>query len=163
MGAQAPRSTRYCPSIPQHRRKRLHKRARGVVRQRADARARVLAMARPVIALDADGVLLDFHLAYAAAWQRAFGEYPQERDPQAYWPIDRWEVPRLGLFKKARFKAEFDEQFWSTVPALDGAVAGLPSPARRGLPARVRLGAGRALRGRTAATTCGSWASPSSV
>ncbi|WP_298833298.1 HAD family hydrolase [uncultured Piscinibacter sp.] len=79
-------------------------------------------MRRPVIALDADGVLLDFHLAYAAAWHRAFGEYPQERDPQAYWPMDRWNVPRLGLFKKSRFKAAFDEKFWSTVPALQGAV-----------------------------------------
>lgn len=79
-------------------------------------------MTRTVIALDADGVLLDFHLAYAAAWQRAFGEYPQERDAQAYWPIDRWDVPHLGFFRKARFKAAFDEQFWSTVPPLDGAV-----------------------------------------
>lgn len=79
-------------------------------------------MARPVIALDADGVLLDFHLAYATAWQRAFGEYPRERDPQAYWPIDRWDVPRLRLFKKARFKSTFDDQFWSTVPAIEGAV-----------------------------------------
>ena len=30
-------------------------------------------MARPLIALDADGVLLDFHLGYAGAWARAFG------------------------------------------------------------------------------------------
>ncbi len=79
-------------------------------------------MSRPVIALDADGVLLDFHLAYALAWQRVFGDYPKERDPQAYWPMDRWDVPRLRLLRKARFKAAFDEQFWSTVPALPGAV-----------------------------------------
>lgn len=79
-------------------------------------------MARPVIALDADGVLLDFHLAYAGAWQRAFGHYPAERDAQAYWPIDRWEVPRLGFFRKRRFKAAFDEQFWSGVPAIEGAL-----------------------------------------
>ena len=49
-------------------------------------------MARPLIALDADGVLLDFHLGYAGAWQRAFGAMPAERDPLAYWPIDRWSV-----------------------------------------------------------------------
>lgn len=79
-------------------------------------------MSRPVIALDADGVLLDFHLAYAGAWQRAFGHYPAERDAQAYWPIDRWDVPRLGFFRKRRFKAVFDEQFWSSVPAIDGAL-----------------------------------------
>ena len=41
-------------------------------------------MARPLIALDADGVLLDFHLGYAGAWARAFGTLPAERDPFAY-------------------------------------------------------------------------------
>ena len=79
-------------------------------------------MRRPVIALDADGVLLDFHLAYASAWQRAFGHYPDERDPQAYWPMDRWKVPRLGMFRRRRFKSEFGELFWSTVPPMEGAV-----------------------------------------
>jgi phosphoglycolate phosphatase-like HAD superfamily hydrolase len=79
-------------------------------------------MNRPLIALDADGVLLDFHLGYAGAWQRAFGIYPQERDPQAYWPIDRWAVERLDANGRARFRAYFDEQFWASVPALPGAV-----------------------------------------
>lgn len=79
-------------------------------------------MARPVIALDADGVLLDFHLAYARAWERVFGAFPAERDPQAYWPMDRWDVPRLGLIGKMRFKAAFDEQFWSSVPAMPDAL-----------------------------------------
>ena len=79
-------------------------------------------MPRPLIALDADGVLLDFHLAYANAWQRAFGEFPRERDRNAYWPIDRWDVPRLDDDGRARFRAYFDEQFWATCPALPGAV-----------------------------------------
>lgn len=79
-------------------------------------------MARPVIALDADGVLLDFHLAYAHAWRRVFGTFPAERDPLAYWPMDRWDVPRLGLIGKWRFRAAFDEGFWSSVPSMPGAV-----------------------------------------
>jgi len=78
--------------------------------------------ARPLIALDADGVLLDFHLGYASAWQRAFGFAPPERDPLAYWPIDRWQVERLEAAQRAQFRAAFDEQFWTTVPAIDGAV-----------------------------------------
>ena len=78
--------------------------------------------ARPLIALDADGVLLDFHLGYASAWQRAFGFAPRERDPLAYWPIDRWQVERLEAAQRAQFRAAFDEQFWTTVPAIDGAV-----------------------------------------
>lgn len=79
-------------------------------------------MARPLIALDADGVLLDFHLGYASAWQRAFGHAPAERDPQAYWPIDRWDVERLDAARRVQFRAAFDEHFWTTVPAIDGAV-----------------------------------------
>ncbi len=79
-------------------------------------------MTRPLIALDADGVLLDFHLAYASAWQRAFGAYPRERDPLAYWPIDRWDVERLDEAGRARFRLQFDEHFWATCPPLPGAV-----------------------------------------
>jgi hypothetical protein len=38
---------------------------------------------RAFVALDADGVLLDFNLAYAHAWEKAFGRFPAERDPLA--------------------------------------------------------------------------------
>jgi phosphoglycolate phosphatase-like HAD superfamily hydrolase len=79
-------------------------------------------MARPLIALDADGVLLDFHLGYASAWQRAFGVAPAERDPLAYWPMDRWDVERLDTARREQLRAAFDERFWTTVPAIDGAV-----------------------------------------
>ena len=79
-------------------------------------------MPRPLIALDADGVLLDFHWAYASAWQRAFGSFPQERDPLAYWPMDRWDVERLDEARREQLRAHFDEQLWSTMPALPGAL-----------------------------------------
>ena len=79
-------------------------------------------MARPLIALDADGVLLDFHLGYASAWQRAFGQAPAERDPLAYWPMDRWQVERLEASQRLQFRAAFDDHFWATVPAIAGAV-----------------------------------------
>ncbi|SRR5664280_242768 len=79
-------------------------------------------MAKPVIALDADGVLLDFHLGYAGAWQRAFGVAPLERDPLAYWPMDRWEVERLDEARRVHFRKHFDATFWTTVPAIPGAV-----------------------------------------
>ncbi len=79
-------------------------------------------MPRPVIALDADGVLLDFHLGYAGAWARAFGRPPAERDPLAYWPMDRWEVDRLDEQQRAHFRRHFDAQFWSSVPVIEGAV-----------------------------------------
>jgi len=48
-----------------------------------------------IIALDADGVLLDYNAAYRFAWYRAFGELPELLDANAYWAIDRWNVRRL--------------------------------------------------------------------
>lgn len=75
-----------------------------------------------VIAVDADGVLLDFHRGYADAWRRAFGAAPAERDPLAYWPIDRWDVPRLDALQREYFRRFFDEPFWQSVPAIDGAI-----------------------------------------
>jgi hypothetical protein len=54
------------------------------------------------IALDCDGVLLDYSTAYASAWDRAFGTRPVIQNDRAY--------------------SVFDEEFWSTVPAVPGAV-----------------------------------------
>ena len=79
-------------------------------------------MPRPLIALDCDGVLLDFLQGYATAWQRAFGQAPLERDPLAYWPMDRWQVERLDASKRDVFRAAFDDSFWATMPAIDGAL-----------------------------------------
>lgn len=76
----------------------------------------------PLIALDADGVLLDYHVAYRQAWSRAFGGNPSLRDPLAYWPIDRWNVSRLSGRDLAKFRQRFDEEFWSSIPPCDGAV-----------------------------------------
>ena len=75
------------------------------------------------IALDADGVLLDYSTAYAHAWAKAFGTQPALRDPDAYWPIDRWTVERLQGERLVRFRAAFDEVFWSSIPAIPGAIA----------------------------------------
>lgn len=79
-------------------------------------------MTRGMIALDADGVLLDYSLAYAGAWERAFGTRPAERDSQAYWPMDRWQVERLAGDRLERFRSCFDEVFWGGIPAIEGAV-----------------------------------------
>ena len=76
---------------------------------------------RTVLALDCDGVLLDFHLGYASAWERAFGYAPAERDPLAYWPIDRWEVERLTPERRPLLRAAFDEHFWTSLPPIPGA------------------------------------------
>ncbi|EYC50039.1 phosphate acetyltransferase [Hylemonella gracilis str. Niagara R] len=79
-------------------------------------------MSKGIIALDADGVLLDYGLAYASAWQKAFGVYPQERDPLAYWPMDRWQVERLEGDRLAQFRSAFDSNFWAAIPPVPGAI-----------------------------------------
>jgi len=79
-------------------------------------------MFRGLIALDADGVLLDYNHAYGQSWERAFGVKPRLVNPNAYWAIDRWDVPRLSGSALDRLRATFDEEFWTTVPAIDGAI-----------------------------------------
>ena len=73
---------------------------------------------KPIIALDADGVLLDYGLAYASVWERAFGHRPVERDKDAYFPYHRWAVEFLEGERLATLRACMDEQFWSCVPPL---------------------------------------------
>lgn len=77
---------------------------------------------RKRIALDCDGVLLDYATAYANAWTRAFGEVPVLRNPQAYWPMERWGIPQLAGEPLVQFRAVFDEEFWSNIPAVSGAL-----------------------------------------
>lgn len=90
-------------------------------------------MPKGTIALDADGVLLDYGLAYAGAWERAFGGRPAERDPTAYWPVDRWDVIRLeGNDELATFRAAFDEEFWASIPPVAGAVEACAALAEAG-------------------------------
>lgn len=76
---------------------------------------------KPIICLDGDGVLLDFHSAYRNAWHKAFGALPALKDPDAYWPIDRWDVRWLDGEELRHFRMHFDNEFWSTVPAIEGA------------------------------------------
>lgn len=77
---------------------------------------------KEIIALDADGVLLDYHAAYRMAWFKAFGVLPGVKDARAYWPIDRWDVSTLEGDALTHFRAQFDQEFWSTIPAIFGAV-----------------------------------------
>lgn len=74
------------------------------------------------IALDADGVLLDYNTAYAHAWQRAFGEFPALKNPNGYGPMDRWSILKLTGEPLDRLRAAFDEHFWSTIPAIPSAL-----------------------------------------
>ncbi|HRQ56416.1 MAG TPA: HAD family hydrolase [Azoarcus taiwanensis] len=77
---------------------------------------------KPIIALDADGVLVDYHEGYADAWARTFGERPALRDAAAYWPMDRWDVRHLEGEALAAFRQSFDAEFWEGLPPVAGAI-----------------------------------------
>lgn len=77
---------------------------------------------KPIIALDADGVLVDYHEGYADAWARTFGERPALRDAAAYWPMDRWHVRHLEGEALAAFRQSFDAEFWESLPPVAGAI-----------------------------------------
>ena len=75
-----------------------------------------------IIALDADGVLLDYHAAYRIAWFRAFGVLPEIKDSRAYFPMERWDVRILVGHELTHFRSQFDQEFWSTIPPIEGAL-----------------------------------------
>jgi phosphoglycolate phosphatase-like HAD superfamily hydrolase len=80
-------------------------------------------MHRPILAIDADGVLVDLHAGYARAWELAFGALPEERDPLAYWPMDRFAVDPLDAEQRLQLRAQFQRpELWETLPAIVGAV-----------------------------------------
>lgn len=41
-------------------------------------------MVKPIIALDSDGVLLDYHASYRSVWHKAFNQLPALKDANAY-------------------------------------------------------------------------------
>lgn len=74
------------------------------------------------IAIDGDGVLLDYNTAYAQAWFKAFGERFILNNPAAYWPMERWSARRLVSDELEHFRSAFDYAFWSTMPPVPGAL-----------------------------------------
>lgn len=78
-----------------------------------------------LLAFDADGVLIDYHAAYALAWERAFGHPVPVVDPLAYWPKDRYGLRHLSGAELELFRSQFNHALWSNMPALPGAAEGL--------------------------------------
>lgn len=75
-----------------------------------------------MLAIDADGVLLDYNLAYAHAWEKAFGYLPKVRTPDATNVYEHWAVPVLVGPELQHLQSFFNEEFWSSIPAIPGAV-----------------------------------------
>lgn len=72
--------------------------------------------------LDGDGVLLDYNTAYAALWEKVFNVKLTLVRPDGYHAMQRYDLPFLEKDKLEYFNSCKDEEFWSTVPALPGAL-----------------------------------------
>lgn len=81
-----------------------------------------LSKQKPIIAIDGDGVLLNYHVAYREMWQRAFGILPSLNDENAYWVSDRWDIKQLTGNELDYFRSFFNEEFWGSMPAIPGAL-----------------------------------------
>lgn len=81
-----------------------------------------LSSASPLIALDADGVLLNYHEAYQKAWLKAFGEDLPVVNSEAYYAMDRFGARRLEAKEREHLRGAMDDQFWSSMNPLPGAL-----------------------------------------
>lgn len=73
-----------------------------------------------LIAIDGDGVLLDYNRTFGALWERHFGVTLIAAEPRAYHATTFWGVPRLA--KDHGFWNRFDEEGWRHMPAMPGAL-----------------------------------------
>ncbi|WP_052452302.1 HAD family hydrolase [Noviherbaspirillum autotrophicum] len=65
------------------------------------------------------------HLLLTWAWTTLYAKISLFQKPTgigSYWPLDRWDVRRLDAEELPQLRACFDHQYWSTIPAISGAV-----------------------------------------
>lgn len=75
---------------------------------------------RPIIALDADGVLLHYNKAYGTIWQEHFAETLSVMDANAYHATTYWGVNDPE--RPHEFWNLFQRKGWRNMEAMDGAI-----------------------------------------
>ena len=77
---------------------------------------------KKLLVTDVDGVLVNYSEAYRKHWEKRLGRAVVEKDRDAYWNIDRYDVPVLQGEELQDFKDSFRREFWESIEVLDGAV-----------------------------------------
>ena len=77
---------------------------------------------KKLLVTDVDGVLVNYSEAYRKHWEKKLGRAVVEKDRDAYWNIDRYDVPVLQGEELQDFKDSFRREFWESIEVLDGAV-----------------------------------------
>jgi len=73
-----------------------------------------------VLAIDGDGVLLDYRSAYPLVWKKAFGEDLVLMRPDAYHAHNAYGITWKEKEQQEQFFRHFDDEAWSTMPAFEG-------------------------------------------
>ncbi|CAF3312395.1 unnamed protein product [Rotaria socialis] len=76
---------------------------------------------KPIIALDCDGVLLDYHATFAQIYEKAFGKQLTCVSPKSYYSSTAYDVT-FTPEEQNRFNEVWDAEGWRTMPMLDGAL-----------------------------------------
>lgn len=76
-----------------------------------------------LIALDGDGVMLDYNRVFPSVWFAAFGEHLESKVPNSYHAVTEFGVSLEDPAVEERFFEHFDASVWERIPALDGALA----------------------------------------
>ena len=85
----------------------------------ADARG---VRSRRLLALDCDGVLLDYNAAFPGVWRAAFGTELKLAVPASYHASAAYGIEFRDDAHRVAFFAAFGEEAWSKMPALPGAL-----------------------------------------
>ncbi|UJR16548.1 hypothetical protein I4U23_003448 [Adineta vaga] len=76
---------------------------------------------KPIIALDCDGVLLNYHSQYSHIYEKTFGTKPTVVSPKAFHARHTYGI-NFNNEEKKQFDDVWTEHGWRTMPTHDGAV-----------------------------------------
>lgn len=80
-------------------------------------------MSKGIIAIDADGVMLDYNLAFKDAYEKAFSTLLSLHDEKAFHAKNMWGISDFESEQKAHFyKASDSYQIWKNMPAIKDSV-----------------------------------------
>ena len=78
--------------------------------------------ASKILAIDGDGVLVDYRKAFPGVWKKAFGSDLQMLHENAYHATTAYGIHWESASQEAHFYAHFDDEAWEAMPALEGAL-----------------------------------------
>jgi phosphoglycolate phosphatase-like HAD superfamily hydrolase len=81
-------------------------------------------MTERIVAVDGDGVVVDYRQAYPAVWRAAFGGDLKLVRPDAYHAHTAYGITWESAAQEAHFFKYFDEEAWSNMPLMDGVEEG---------------------------------------